>query len=135
VREFISRSENETISFGEEYAKSLKPNDIVALFGDLGAGKTTLTKGIARGLKIKEHVTSPTFILINEYVGAYPLYHIDLYRLEDTDQIENLGISEYFLKGGICIIEWPERLKNLLPKNSKTMKIENFGENERKITY
>lgn len=135
MHEFISRSENETISFGKEYAESLKPNDIVALFGDLGAGKTTLTKGIAKGLKIKEHVTSPTFILINEYIGTYPLYHIDLYRLEDIDQIENLGISEYFLKGGICIIEWPERLKNLLPKNSKTVKIENFGENERKITY
>ncbi|MBI5701196.1 tRNA (adenosine(37)-N6)-threonylcarbamoyltransferase complex ATPase subunit type 1 TsaE [Candidatus Saganbacteria bacterium] len=128
-----THSAEETVELGKKIGQELKPNDIVALYGGLGAGKTTLVQGIGLGLGIGEMITSPTFILINEYPGRIPLYHIDLYRLDDISQVEDLGIEEYFSKGGVCIIEWAEKLGNLLPKNAKTIKIEIVSENERKI--
>lgn len=129
----ISHSALETRDLGIKIGKSLKENDVIAMYGPLGAGKTTLSQGIAEGLGIKDYVTSPTFILINEYIGRLPLYHIDLYRLEDPSQAIDLGIEEYFTKGGVCLIEWAEKLGNLLPNNAKTVKIENISENSRRI--
>jgi tRNA threonylcarbamoyladenosine biosynthesis protein TsaE len=127
-------SAEETKTFGEKIGRSLKPGDIVALTGELGAGKTTLIQGIARGLKINEHVTSPTFTLINEYKGIYPFFHLDLYRLDDPSQIEDLGIEEYFdNKDGIMVIEWAEKLGKLMPNNAMQIKMESTGESERKI--
>jgi len=111
----------------------LLPNDVIALTGDLGAGKTTLIQGIAAGAGVKDYVTSPTFIIINEYQGKLPFYHVDLYRLDNIEQIEELGIEEYFNKGGICVIEWAEKLDGLLPPNAEWITIENKGENEQEL--
>lgn len=101
--------------------------------GELGAGKTTLIQGIAEGLEIKDYVTSPSFTLINEYRGKFPVYHVDLYRLENIESVKELGIEEYFEKDGIIIIEWAERMKDLLPKTAQKIRIEVIDENTRNI--
>ena len=131
VKETLSAKE--TTALGQRIGAQLKSGDILALSGPLGAGKTTLIQGIAQGLEIKDYVTSPTFILINEYQGRLPFYHIDLYRLEDPEQIEELGLSEYFEKDGVVVIEWAERLGDLLPEGAKQIKLEVTGEDKRKI--
>lgn len=110
--QIIAKSRAETIAFGENLGKSLNPGDIVLLFGDLGSGKTTLTQGIARGLGLKngEYIRSPTFTLINEYQGAMPIYHIDLYRLQTFEDVENLGLEEALFGDGVAVVEWAEKL-------------------------
>lgn len=116
--EIISHSVNETINIGKTIAKHLKEGDIIGLFGQLGSGKTVLTKGIAAGLGIKKNlITSPSFILIHPYLKAkIPFYHFDLYRLNTPKDILALGYEEYFYNDAIKVIEWAERLKYLLPK-------------------
>lgn len=133
--EVVTSSAQETISFGKKIGEKLQPNDVIALYGDLGAGKTTLVQGIGAGLGVGEFITSPTFILINEYQGRIPLYHVDLYRLADVSQIEDLGIEEYFTKGGVCVIEWAERLKDLMPKEHQSITIDMISEDKRRITW
>lgn len=118
---------------GRQIGAFLLPNEVVALTGTLGAGKTTLIQGIAAGLGVKDYVTSPTFIIINEYQGRLPLYHFDLYRLEDLGSIEELGVEEYFQRGGVCLIEWAERMTELLPAKRETIEIKLIDENEREI--
>ena len=114
---FKTESPEETQALGEQIGKTLKQGDVIALIGDLGTGKTCLTQGIARGVGISsdEVVNSPSYILINEYNGKIPIYHIDLYRLEDSAEIAELGLSEYIEGDGICIIEWAERMADALP--------------------
>ena len=114
---FKTESPEETQALGEKLGKTLKQGDVIALVGDLGTGKTCLTQGIARGVGIApdEVVNSPSYILINEYNGTMPIYHIDLYRLENSEQIAELGLSEYIEGDGICIIEWAERIADTLP--------------------
>ena len=114
---FKTENPEETQTLGEKLGKTLKQGDVIALVGDLGTGKTCLTQGIARGVGIApgEVVNSPSYILINEYNGATPIYHIDLYRLEDINEIAELGLSEYMEGDGICIIEWAERMAESLP--------------------
>ena len=114
---FKTDSPEETQALGEKLGKTLKQGDVIALVGDLGTGKTCLTQGIARGVGIAldEIVNSPSYILINEYNGAMPIYHIDLYRLENSEEIAELGLSEYIEGDGICIIEWAERIADTLP--------------------
>ncbi len=113
----ITESPDETQALGEKLGKTLKQGDVIALIGDLGSGKTCLTQGIARGVGIEpnELVSSPSYILINEYNGTLPIYHIDLYRLENSEEIAELGLSEYVEGDGICIIEWAERMTDALP--------------------
>lgn len=105
----------ETLLLGSALAKALKPGTILALHGDLGAGKTSLVQGIARGLHINEPIQSPTFVYLNLYQGTLPLYHFDLYRLPHPDDFLGLGFDEYFDAEGICAIEWPEKIHSLLP--------------------
>ena len=114
---FKTESPEETQALGEKLGKTLKQGDVIALIGDLGTGKTCLTQGIARGAGIAsdEIVSSPSYILINEYNGTIPIYHIDLYRLENSEEIAELGLSEYVEGNGICIIEWAERMADALP--------------------
>ena len=114
---FKTENPAETQTLGEKLGKTLKRGDVIALVGDLGTGKTCLTQGIARGVGIAsdEVVNSPSYILINEYNGKIPIYHIDLYRLENSEEITELGLSEYIEGDGICIIEWAERMADLLP--------------------
>ena len=114
---FRTEGPEETQTLGEKIGKTLKRGDVIALIGDLGTGKTCLTQGIARGVGIapNEIVSSPSYILINEYNGTVPIYHIDLYRLESSEEIAELGLSEYVEGDGICIIEWAERMADALP--------------------
>ena len=130
---FNSKSSEETVALGKRIGSFLRGNDVIALNGTLGAGKTTLIQGMADGLDIKDYVTSPTFIMINEYKGVIPFYHIDLYRTENEKEVEALGIEEYFGRGGVCVIEWAERLGKLRPKDSEEIRIEIVSENEREI--
>lgn len=103
------------LDFGKEIAARLKEGDILALTGDLGAGKTTFVQGLGLGLGIEESISSPTFVTLNIYEGAHPLYHFDLYRLKDAADFQRQGFDEYFEAGGVCAIEWPERIAALLP--------------------
>ncbi|RKU26919.1 tRNA (adenosine(37)-N6)-threonylcarbamoyltransferase complex ATPase subunit type 1 TsaE [Candidatus Poribacteria bacterium] len=134
-KEYRTESPEETQNLGEEFGKTLKSGDVVALIGDLGTGKTCLTQGIARGIGIAadEVVSSPSYILINEYKGKIPIYHIDLYRLENIAEIADLGIGEYVESDGICIIEWAERMEEGLPETSIRIYITWEDENTRSI--
>jgi len=105
----------ETFALGERLAAFLVPGMVIALTGELGAGKTLFTKGIARGLNVTDHVTSPTFTIINEYQGRLPLYHIDAYRLEEPGEIDEIGLEEYFNSPGVTVVEWPEQVQDYLP--------------------
>jgi tRNA threonylcarbamoyladenosine biosynthesis protein TsaE len=126
-----TKNYKETILLGERIGRSLKPDDIVALSGCLGAGKTTMIQGIAKGLGVENWVTSPTFTLINEFEGKLNLYHIDLYRIENIDDAEDLAIEEYFTKGGVTVIEWAEKIRSILPVKTIKIGIKIVSENER----
>ncbi|MFA5098000.1 MAG: tRNA (adenosine(37)-N6)-threonylcarbamoyltransferase complex ATPase subunit type 1 TsaE [Candidatus Margulisiibacteriota bacterium] len=129
-------SPKETRKLGIKLGKGLKAGDTVALFGDLGSGKTTFVQGVAEGLGIQGFVTSPSFVIINEYrtLSGLPFYHIDLYRTDSLSQIEDLGISDLFGKGSIVLIEWAEKALGLLPENCRRVRFELISENERRIT-
>ncbi|MDO8682749.1 MAG: tRNA (adenosine(37)-N6)-threonylcarbamoyltransferase complex ATPase subunit type 1 TsaE [Armatimonadota bacterium] len=123
----------DTISLGERLGAMLQPGDVVALTGELGAGKTTLTKGIARGAGIEAEVFSPTFTLIHEHPGKLPFYHIDLYRIESEDLLPDLGLDEYLYGQGITVIEWSERMGSLLPDTALQIRLAVADETERDI--
>ena len=131
--EIITHSKEETVKFAEEYGKTLKKGDVVLLKGEMGAGKTVFTKGVALSLGIKSEVTSPTYAYLNDYDGK--LFHYDCYRLSSGEDAEALGLTEYFYSDGICVIEWSENIRDVLPDNCKTVTIEKIDENTRKITY
>lgn len=114
----------DTAAFGLALGKLLRPGDVVALVGDLGAGKTTLTQALARGMRIASAVTSPTFTLIQEYRGPTPLFHIDPYRLERPEDVGDLGFDEYFERGGVVVIEWADKIAALLPEERLTLTME-----------
>ncbi|SHH53703.1 tRNA threonylcarbamoyladenosine biosynthesis protein TsaE [Anaerosphaera aminiphila DSM 21120] len=123
----------ETENFGLALGKLLKPGDVICLNGDLGAGKTTLTKSIGKGMGIEDYITSPTFAIINEYYGDINLYHFDTYRLETDEDVFYLGFDEYFYGNGVCIIEWADKIKNALPEDYLELNITRRGELEREI--
>ena len=118
---FRTRTPAETQTIGEEIGKQLRQGDLVALIGDLGTGKTCLTQGIARGAGVypNQIVNSPSYTLINEYAGKIPIYHVDLYRLQNHDELLDLGLDEYMEGNGICIIEWAEKLGSLKISHTK----------------
>lgn len=136
---FDSHSAVETESLGEKWGREAKRGLVVALSGDLGAGKTQLVKGIARGLNIKMRVHSPTFTLVNIYPGGrLTLFHLDLYRLETREQILSAGLEEYLNPDGVSVIEWAERWFDKpqnCPANFRRVKIETLNENKRRISY
>jgi len=131
----ISNSVEETIGIGKKLAAKLKRGDCVALVGDLGSGKTILTKGIAEGLGVKNprYVNSPTFVIIKEYKGRLPLYHFDLYRLNKSTLIDAESYEEYFYDDGVTVIEWADKIRGLLPRKHIEVRLEVAGENERRI--
>ncbi len=132
----LSYCEKDTIEIGKVLGRALKPGDVIGLVGELGSGKTTLVKGIASGLKLsdKDEISSPTFVLIKEYKGRIPLFHFDLYRLESLDDISHLGVDEYLFDQGVCVIEWAERMKMLLPDYFE-IKIKITDLNERELSF
>ena len=132
--EFITKSESETRELGARLAKSLTPDRVVALRGGLGAGKTAFTRGLAEGLGISARVTSPTFTIVNEYVGTPPLFHFDLYRLGGSDELDTIGFYEYLDRGGITVIEWSEIMGTELPSDAVIITLERVDDNTRKIT-
>jgi tRNA threonylcarbamoyladenosine biosynthesis protein TsaE len=132
---FNIRNEEDTREFGLEFAKRLKAGDIVALIGDLGTGKTTLTKYIAEGLGVTDRITSPTFTIVSEYhTGRLPLYHFDVYRLESSEELFETGAEEYFDAGGVCIIEWADQIAEILPDDTICIFLE-YGEKEGERIY
>ncbi len=113
--EVVSNSEAETEALGAALAAQLTPGSIVAFTGDLGAGKTAFTRGLARGLGVTERVTSPTFTIVNEYEGGrLPLFHFDMYRLESSDELFDIGWEDYLSRGGVCAVEWSEKVSDAL---------------------
>lgn len=130
---FISSSEGETFRWAEEYAKTLHPGDTVLLDGEMGAGKTAVAKGIAKGLGISEEVTSPTYAYINSYEDR--LFHFDCYRITSERQAEELGFADYFDLGGICLVEWSETIAGLLPEQVKRVRIRKCGDTQREIEF
>jgi tRNA threonylcarbamoyladenosine biosynthesis protein TsaE len=134
VRSYLTRSEDETISLGMKLARELPARGVVLLIGDLGAGKTTLAKGIAQGLGAAqpEEVSSPTFTLIHEYGSK--LYHVDLYRLDEEREVETLGLDDLFEKDALVLIEWGEKFPRLMPDGRLEIRLEHTAEDLRRIT-
>ena len=132
--EFITNSPEETEVLGEKLAKILMPGTILAYRGDLGAGKTAFTRGLARGLGCQEQVTSPTYTIVNEYLGGrLPLFHFDMYRLRCADDLFDIGWDDYLERGGICAVEWSENVWDAM-EDPIVVTIEKLGENSRRIT-
>ncbi len=128
----VTRSEDETEAVGRRLGSRLQPGDVVALSGDLGAGKTVLARGIARGAGASGYIASPTFTLVREYRGPVPVYHVDLYRLDRPEQLDDLGLDEVLAAGGVVVIEWAERARGLLPPDHLWVTVAFAdGENER----
>ena len=130
-------SQDETEKIGYDTAIKALPGQVYCLSGDLGVGKTVFTRGFARGLGIDEHITSPTFTIINEYEGRLPLYHFDVYRVADPEEMGYIGCDEYFFGNGVCLIEWAELIEDIIPENAVWIKIEKDlekGTDYRKIT-
>ena len=131
---FITHSPEETEKIGEALAKSLQPGTILAYRGDLGAGKTAFTRGLARGLGCKETVTSPTYTIVNEYLGGrLPLFHFDMYRLASSDDLWDIGWEDYLEREGVCAVEWSENVQDAM-EDAITVTIEKLGETTRQIT-
>lgn len=129
------KNENETYEFGKELADKLQPGTVIAMVGDLGTGKTTLTKAIAQGLGIEDVITSPTFTIVKEYEdGRLPLYHFDVYRIGDIDEMYELGYEEYFYGQGVSVVEWADIIEELIPDEAIRINIE-YGANEGERIY
>ena len=129
------KNEHDTEEFGMKLASTLEPGDIVALIGDLGTGKTTLTKYIAKGLGVTENIDSPTFNIVKEHKsGRIPLFHFDVYRLSSGDELLDIGADEYFYSDGVCIIEWADIVADVVPEKAKVILIE-YGEKQGERIY
>ncbi len=134
---FESRSEAETFALGQRIGVMAASGDIFLLDGDLGVGKTVFAKGVADGLGIDEPVVSPTFTIVHEYEGRLPLYHFDVYRIADPDEMYEIGFDEYLYGEGVCLIEWPSMVEELLPETAVRITIEkdmNINPDYRRIT-
>ena len=135
MREILIRNEEETRKFGLALADELQPDDVLALIGDLGVGKTSLTRYIAEGLGITENVTSPTFTIVAEHhSGRMPLFHFDVYRLESGEDMLDIGCDEYFDGGGVSVIEWADRVAEILPDRTKCIFMD-YGDKEGERRY
>ena len=131
--EFITNSPEETEAVGMALGKRLTPGTVIAYQGDLGAGKTAFTRGVACGLGAKESVTSPTYTIVNEYLsGKYPLFHFDMYRLASSEDLFDIGWEDYLERGGICAVEWSENVDDAM-ENAIVVTIEKLGEESRRI--
>ena len=131
---YLTNSPAETEAIGAALAAVLTPGSIVAYTGDLGAGKTAFTRGLARGLGCDDRVTSPTYTIVNEYLsGRMPLFHFDMYRLGSSDDLFDIGWEDYLLRGGVCAVEWSENVDDAM-ENAIYVRIEKTGEETRKIT-
>ena len=131
---FVSTSEEETEALGRRLAESLKGGCVVALYGDLGAGKTAFVRGMARGLGLACRVSSPTFTIVNEYLGERPLFHFDMYRLSGADELFDIGWEDYLSRGAVCAVEWSENVEDAFFGDEIVVRIDKLGDTRRKIT-
>ncbi|NLD18929.1 MAG: tRNA (adenosine(37)-N6)-threonylcarbamoyltransferase complex ATPase subunit type 1 TsaE [Clostridiales bacterium] len=132
---FIMKNERDTEKFGIKLGQEVKTGTVIALSGELGTGKTTLTKAIAKGLSIEETITSPTFNIVKEYDGGrLPLYHFDVYRIGDVEEMYELGYEEYFYGEGVCVIEWASIIEEIIPDNGMRIDIQ-YGREEGERVY
>ena len=132
--EYLSHSPEETEHIGEMLGRRLRPGTVVAYRGGLGMGKTAFTRGLARGLGCAGRVTSPTFTIVNEYDGATPLFHFDMYRLGSSDELFDIGWEDYLTRGGVCAVEWSENVPEAFDGSEIRVSIEKCSDNARKIT-
>lgn len=130
-----THSPEDTAALGERLGRLLRANDVLLLQGPLGAGKTRLTQGLVRGVGGRGPVTSPTFVLVNEYRGPLTVYHVDLYRLERATDVDSLGLDEYFEAGGVTVVEWPERAWNALPDEYLLVQLDHTGDADRSAIF
>ena len=128
-----THSVSETEALGERLAKCLSSGSVVALYGDLGAGKTALVRGMARGLEITESVSSPTFTIVNEYPGHPGLFHFDLYRLKNAEELYAIGWEDYLDRDGVCVVEWSENAPEAFPEDTVRVYIDRLGDTDRRI--
>lgn len=134
-KKIVIKNEEETKKFGEKLCEKLTAGSIVALTGDLGTGKTTLTKAIAAGLGVTDVITSPTFNIVKQYdSGRLPLYHFDVYRIGDVDEMYEIGYEEYFFGDGVCVIEWADLIEEIIPDDAVRIEI-GYGEKEGERIY
>ncbi|MEO8439917.1 MAG: tRNA (adenosine(37)-N6)-threonylcarbamoyltransferase complex ATPase subunit type 1 TsaE [Spartobacteria bacterium] len=132
---FITNSVTETIAAAREWARILEPNDVIALVGDLGAGKTHFVKGLLQGLESRDEATSPTFTLVHEYrEGRLPVFHFDFYRLKERSELDQIGFDEYLEEGGVTVIEWADRFPEVLPTRTRWLRLTAGEESQRTIT-
>ena len=131
---FITNSPEETEALGARLARALEPGAVVAFTGDLGAGKTAFVRGLARGLDVRDRVTSPTFTIVNEYEGGrLPLFHFDLYRLGSADELFDIGWEDYLARGGVCAVEWSERMEELLEPGTIRVDLRRGEDEDRRV--
>ena len=131
--EFFSKNEADTENAGAVFAKSIPNGTVVAMYGDLGAGKTAFVRGMARGMGIDARVNSPTFTIVNEYIGERQLFHFDMYRLGSSDELFDIGWEDYLSRGGVCAVEWTENVEDALEGDEIVVKIEKISDTERRI--
>lgn len=131
---YFTNSERETEKLGEALARKLPDGTVVAMYGDLGAGKTAFVRGMARGLGLDARVSSPTFTIVNEYIGARSLFHFDMYRLGSADELFDIGWEDYLSRGAVCAVEWSENVREAFNGDELMVSIEKLDEQRRKIT-
>ena len=134
MAEFISRNESETEALGERLARSIPGGAVIAMYGDLGAGKTAFVRGMARGLGLDCRVSSPTFTIVNEYLGARELIHFDMYRLSSADELFDIGWEDYIARGAICAVEWSENVEDAFYGDEIVVTIEKLSDSERRVS-
>lgn len=133
MKEMVTRSPKETLELGQRIGELLQPGSIICLSGELGAGKTALTQGLAKGLGVYDYITSPTYTIVNEYEGRIPLFHFDVYRLENEEEIYEIGFDEYLEKNGVVVIEWASIIENALPHEHLWITIEKNEDLEERV--
>lgn len=131
---YITKSEQETEQLGKSFAEKLPGSSVVAMYGDLGAGKTAFVRGMAKGLGLDCRVSSPTFTIVNEYLGQRELIHFDMYRLSSADELFEIGWEDYLNRGAVCAVEWSENVQDAFFGDEIRVRIEKLGDSERKIT-
>ena len=134
MAEYFSTSEQETEELGRRLAEGLPGGAVIAMYGDLGAGKTAFVRGMARGLGLDCRVSSPTFTIVNEYLGQRELIHFDMYRLSGADELFDIGWEDYLSRGAVCAVEWSEKVEDAFYGDEIVVRIEKLGDTERKIT-
>lgn len=134
MKEYISKNEQDTERVGEAFARELPAGAVVAMYGDLGAGKTAFVRGMARGMGLDSRVSSPTFTIVNEYLGERELIHFDMYRLSDADELFDIGWEDYLNRGAVCAVEWSEKVEDAFTGDEYVVSIEKLGDSERRIT-